>query len=358
MKILAFALSGIGDALMFSPAIRLLKQYKPNCEIDILAMYKGVKEIYETNPFVNKVIYFDFLKEGYIKSLKFLLSLRKKYDVSINVYPSNRKEYNIISFLVGAKIRLAVKYKFLDFSNLGFLNNLRIEESILNHNVETNVLMISKLLNLASEQLPPLDLFISEDIEKKAEEYFSSLKVPNSTFIFGFHPGCSTLKNHINRRWSPDYFAELINLIDKNYDAIFFLFGGPDEIELRSYIKKKSNSNRVYIINANSFLETAALIKKCDVFITNDSGLMHAAAAVKAKVLPIIGPTNLHFIKPWRTTFEAATLNLECSPCFFYSPKPLNCKRNDIKYKCVKELTPNFVFNKFKILLDHNIANK
>ncbi|MCW9065783.1 MAG: glycosyltransferase family 9 protein, partial [Ignavibacteriaceae bacterium] len=96
MKILIIALSGIGDALMFTPAIKLLRKNLPNAEIDALVMYKGAQEIYSSNQNLNKIIHFNFVEEGAVKSFKFLLQLRKKYDASINVYPSNRKEYNII----------------------------------------------------------------------------------------------------------------------------------------------------------------------------------------------------------------------------------------------------------------------
>jgi heptosyltransferase II len=99
MKILVIALSGIGDALMFTPALKLLRKNLPNAKIDALVMYRGAQEIYSSNPNLNKVIHFNFMEEGAFKSFKFLFQLRKKYDASINVYPSNRKEYNLINFL-------------------------------------------------------------------------------------------------------------------------------------------------------------------------------------------------------------------------------------------------------------------
>ena len=126
MKILILALSGIGDALMFTPALKLLRQSLPSAQIDTLVMFKGTKEIYETNPNFNKVIHFDFLKEGAANSLKFVVGLRKKYDATINVYPSNRKEYNLISFLIGAKKRVGVEYLRMNSQNLGWLNNVTV----------------------------------------------------------------------------------------------------------------------------------------------------------------------------------------------------------------------------------------
>ena len=100
MNILVNALSGIGDALMFTPSLKLLKEAYPNSEIHALVMFKAVKDFYERNPNISSVIHFDFLSEGFIKSLKFIFLLRGYYDISINVYPSNRKEYNVINYLI------------------------------------------------------------------------------------------------------------------------------------------------------------------------------------------------------------------------------------------------------------------
>ncbi len=128
MKILIIALSGIGDALMFTPALKLLKKNLPEAQIDALVMVKGAEDIYSSNPNINQVYYFDFLKERKLKSLKFVGGLRNKYDASINVYPSNRKEYNTINFLIGAKQRVGVRYLRRNKQNFGFLNNVTIPE--------------------------------------------------------------------------------------------------------------------------------------------------------------------------------------------------------------------------------------
>ena len=74
-----------------------------------------------------------------------------------------------------------------------------------------------------------------------------------------------------------------------------------------------------------------------DSISTNDSGLMHIAAAMETPVVAILGPTNKNFIYPWRVKHALARLSLPCSPCFYYSPKPLSCKLNE-SYKCITDL--------------------
>ena len=86
-------------------------------------------------------------------------------------------------------------------------------------------------------------------------------------------------------------------------------------------------------------------MKRCNVFITNYSALMHIASALGRKVVAIIGPTNKYYIHSWKTEHKIVSLNLDCSPCFFYSPKPLSCSRTDVKFKCVKELNVDLVYS-------------
>lgn len=344
MKILILALSGIGDALMFTPALKLLRQSLPNAQIDALVMFKGTKEIYQSNLNFNKVIYFDFLKEGAKNSLRFVLTLRKKYDATINVYPSNRKEYNLISYLIRAKQRVAVQYLRMNIQNLGWLNNVTILENDESHNVQTNIKMVGKLLNKKFNEEPAMELGLSEENKRFANDFLENIKIVENDFVIGFHPGCATLKNHIKRRWEPEKFAELGKKLIKEKNAKIFLFGGQEEEELKSSINSMINSDNSFIIKTEKFLESIAIMKRCNVFVTNDSALMHIASALSLKVVAIIGPTNQYYIHPWKTEYKIVSLNLDCSPCFFYSPKSLSCSRTDVKFKCIKELNVEMVY--------------
>jgi heptosyltransferase-2 len=345
MKILIIALYGIGDGGLFNPARILLRTQLPNAQIDVLVMFKGAHDIFISNPNINDVYRFDFLQEGNIKSLNYILSLRGKYDASINVYPSNRKEYNIINFLIGANKRTAVKYLRKDFANFGFLNRIRITENDSVHNVQTNIMLVEKLLNKKFDQGPPLELFINEEDEIRAQKFFSENNILKDDLVIGFHPGCATLKNHIKRRWELEKFAELGKKLIDDHHAKILIFGGPDEDELKNSVEVKIDSQDASVVNTSGVLQSAAIMKHCGVFITNDSSQMHIAAALQLKVVTIIGPTNPYYIHPWKTEHKIVTLNLNCAPCFFYSPQPLICSRDDVQFKCIKELTVDMVYN-------------
>lgn len=349
-KLLVLALSGIGDALMFTPALTVLKRAEPELEIDAVVMFKAVEEMYSNTGLFSRVIHFDFLTEGALNSLLFVIGLRGKYTHSVSVYPSNRKEYNVISLLIGAKHRGGVKYLRSDISNLGFLNNNRVQESDSQHNVVTNIELIKKLFALESVDQPPYNFPINEKNKSFAQSFLERNNFRSNELIIGMHPGCNTLKNHINRRWSPQNFARLADLLVEQHGAKIILFGGPEEADLRQEVITAARCE-ILESDAQSLPDSAALIKECSIFITNDSSLMHVSSAMSLPVVAIIGPTNTHYIHPWKTEYAIASLELECAPCFFYSPKPLECKRTDTLYKCVKELSPEWVLKEVNRIL-------
>ena len=137
---------------------------------------------------------------------------------------------------------------------------------------------------------------------------------------------------------------ELGKKLIKEKNAKVFLYGGPEEEELKSSIYKMIDSENTYVIKTEKFLQSIAIMKRCNVFVTNDSALMHVASALGLKVVAIIGPTNPNYIHPWKTEHKIVSLNLECAPCFFYTPKPLTCSRTDVQFKCIKELDVEMVY--------------
>lgn len=337
---------------MFTPALSKLKKAEPESQIDALVMFAGVKDIYQRIESISNIYYFDFIHSNPFSAFRFVSKLRHKYDAVINVYPSNRKEYNIISFIIGAKKRIAVRYNHKDKVNLGFLNNITIYENDSLHNVEENINLIAKFTGEKTDKIPPLQFVLNDDDKKFADDYLKAKSVSNEELIIGFHPGCSALKNHINRRWEPEKFAKLGRKLIKEFNAKIFVFGGPDETRLKNKIVDNIASENAIGINTKSLSQTAALMKRCRIFVTNDSSLMHVASALQLNIVSIIGPTNLNYIHPWQTNYKVASLNIECSPCFYYSPRPLTCSRNDIKFKCIKNLQVDMVFQKVKEFID------
>ncbi len=350
MKALIIALSGIGDALMFSPALSLLRQQYPGAQIDLLSMYRGVKELYEGNPDLNEVLFWDFLHRSPISSLLHLLQLRRqRYDVSINVYPQNRWPYNLISFIIGARRRLGHDYDHVNTRSLNFLNNLRIREEHRRHNVEENAKLVELLGVQLPLELPSLQVNLKPINQAEAADWLRSRGIKNSQVLVGFHAGSALFKKHINKRWAPEKFAELGRRLRKEQDAVVLLFGGPEENELKVRINREMGGAG-HVVQVPSLSTGASLIARCNVMVCNDAGLMHVASALHVPVVSIFAYTNHLRLYPWKTPHRVVRRELECSPCFYYSPRSIHCVWRIDQFRCITGIGVDEVWQAVKEL--------
>jgi lipopolysaccharide heptosyltransferase II len=337
MRILINALSGIGDAVMFSPALSVLKKHLPNSQIDILVMFQQVGEIYKLNKKVHRIHFIDFLHQSKFKSLRQIYKIRRNnYDVSIDVYPSNRKEYNLLNFMLGASRRVSTKYDNYSGANWDFLNTeLRFEVKN-RHNVLQNFDLVRVLAPEAKEEeAGDLEINISLEDEVHATEYLIDNNLTDK-FITGFHAGSATFKRHINKRWAADKYIKLAEELNQKHDAHVLLFG--TEQDVNEYINRKI-PDITSIPKSNNIMQSIALMEKCKLFVSNDTALMHVAAGLKIPTVAIFGYTNYKELFPWNSRHIIVRKELECSPCFFNSPKPVQCIfSGGEEFKCMKTI--------------------
>ena len=349
MKILINALSGNGDALMFSPSLRLLKEKLPDSEIDMLVMFRSVKEMYDQNPFLNKIHFIDFLKQSKLKSLADVRRLKKnEYDYSINVYPANRLEYNIVNAFLGAKKKIAHHYNHTEFSRAEFLNDILIDEVKDRHNVPQNLDLIKTIADVKDEDAGQMEIFVSGEDKFKAGEWIRGNNKDNK-FLVGFHPGSSLLKNHIHKRWDKNKYAELGNRLIKDDNAKILLFG--NEFDLNNEINSQMNGQGV-IASTDNYMDSIARMEHCKLFVSNDTAFMHSAAALQIPTVGIFAYTNSKELYPWKTKNAIVRKELDCSPCFYNSPNPATCIfKGEEEFKCMKMITVDVVYSAVKQLI-------
>ncbi len=350
MKILINALSGNGDALMFSPTLKVLKEKLSDAQIDMLAMYNSVKEMYSESPYINKIYFINFLHQSKIKSLKEIRKIRQnKYDISINTYPSNRFEYNVLNFLLGAKKRIAHHYIHTNFFRLEFLNSILINEVKDKHNVLQNFEIVRKLIDISTNaNIGNLEIQIkSEDIES-AQNWFRVIN-PDNKIIVGFHTGSALLKNHINKRWDKSKYAELGKRLIEKHNALILFFG--NEFELNNEINEMLG-NRGVVASTKNFMDSMARQMFCNLFVSNDTAFLHTSAAFGIPTVGIFGYTNHKELYPWNTKHIIVRKELDCSPCFYNSPKPASCLwKGEDEFKCIKKISVDEVYEACKKLM-------
>jgi heptosyltransferase-2 len=347
-KIVITPLMGMGDTLMTTPALQQIKENRPDCEITFFTFNHATRDILLNNPHIDHLWYYPIKAINFVQAtLHVLLHFSFRYDTCINFYPSNRIQYNVFAFMTGAKKLIGHTYLKMNFSQMNWLKNNTIKEEFKLHCVEENIRLLSFLkIEPDLTTIPSMKIYLTGGEKEKGHVYVKDL---NTQPIVGIHAGTSTFKNHANRRWPCEKFVEMI---DQLPDVHFLLFGTMDEVDINRDIQSAvKKSSQVTVVEEKSLREVTAIIGELDLFVSNDSGLMHIAAAMDTPVVEILGPTNPHFIYPWSVKHRIVRLDLPCSPCFFYSPKSLSCKLNN-SYECLRELDTSMVVNACKELLD------
>jgi len=270
------------------------------------------------------------------------------FDVSINIYPENRREYNFFSYVLAAKKRIGIRYGHRNWQNLNWLNTDLITEDDSYHCVEENVRLLKALgitPEINEEQLPNLELHLLPEHAAFADEWMKDHGVESRQNLIGFHAGTALFKNHIMRRWAPEKFAGLAKRLKKELGATILLFGGPDDIEPNGIIMNLCGDD-IIEVRTRSILDSVAIMQRMSLFISNDSALMHIAGALDLPTVAIFGPTNETYVHPWKTKYEIVHTGIDCRPCFYYSPKPLTCYRSSEEhFLCMKDIEVENVFD-------------
>lgn len=348
MKIILFCLPGMGDTIMFTPCLKPLREKYPKAKIVALTMFSASEEVLKNNPNLDQVILWEFLTQPKLHSLRFIWRLRKeRFDLSITPFPAYRRDYHLISFAVGAEERIAHRFSKGYFTQFTFLNTKTIPMSEELRNVENNLNLLTLLgIHLGSEELK-LDLNPSEAAERFAHTFLLPLQLSDKNPIIGVHPGSIHYRKAWHKRWPKEKFASLCDRLITQYKAKILIFEGPSERGLAKEIADLMRNKPVTVANLK-LGQVMAIIKKCHLFIANNSGLMHIAAATGTPVVVITGPTNPKWDGPWGVKYRIVRKALTCSPCYTYTLPYFSCRRKD--FACLYEVTVEEVLEKVKEL--------
>lgn len=285
-KILLLSLSGIGNYLMQSPTIEALRKAYPKSHITLWIAPRGTRTLAKHNPHVNEVIEAP-IKKNLMGHLRMIYKLRTThYNLGIVLSPGQLIKSAAYLFLAGIPQRIGHKYPLFGKEAKLFLTHAIPEDPRL-HDIEQNLNLL-KTLGISYSPLPThYSLTIPLSAQKRAEDLISKFQIPTSKRLVGAHPGSAP--NFLWKRWPLKHWVELgERLIKKNYHIL--IFGGADEIKLKR--KLQARLGKYSTIIETDLSTTAAIMQKCESFVSNDSGLMHLAAAAGVKTYGLFGPTD------------------------------------------------------------------
>jgi heptosyltransferase-2 len=286
--------SGIGDALMSTPALRHLRKKVPSAQLDILTS-KAVDPMFESDPTVDGRWSLEACR-SWRGFLRLLHALRKhRYDIYLGTIPSNTIVQALIPFLVGIPLRIKHRTPHSGFRDYDFLYH-RVEPlSMARHRIDCNLDLLKAIGISVDDADRSPRIYIGSEDENRADGWIREAGTGGS--LIGFHPGCNPAAAF--KRWAPDNYAKLADFLSDRYGARIVVVGGPDEREDVERLKSLMRTTCIDLVGRCTLQETAAVIKRCRFFVTNDSGIMHLATAVGVPTFAIFGPKDERHIGPY-----------------------------------------------------------
>ena len=325
-KILVIQTAFLGDVILATPVLKALKIIFPKTQVDVITIPE-TSIIFEHNPNVSEQIIFN-KKQPIKKIVSFFRIIavlrRNRYDAAISIQSSITSALMMV--LGGIPVRVG-------FERQKFLTR-KVTEKL---GIHTRVRYLRLLQPFSQETFDSqTEIFWSSKEAQKSQNLVESFK-KNDYFLFGIAPGSVW---H-TKRWLQEYFIELLKLL--SYEKIkIFMIGGEKEKQLCYEIIKRTNTSAIIVAGSMSATESAALVNKLDLMITNDSAPLHIANAVKTDVIAFFGPTvPNHGFYPYQENDKIMEIELYCRPCSKHGGK----KCPEKHFRCMKDISPQMVYN-------------
>ena len=326
-KILLIRLSSLGDVVLTTPAIRAVRANFPNAHIAMLVA-KQSADVLRENPNLDEIITFDRLAKdkdtGEMWRIVRLLRERK-FTLAIDLQRKFRTEMH----LSGATERVGK----------GWLCTTRVLEQG-NKHATSHYFDLLHAVDIPAED-QKLELFLAESERRDAVQRLKTAGVVDARLKVGLFPGAGWKL----REWMPERFAAIGDRLVQHFDADVLIFGGQKESELVHTVVNLMHTHAIPFAGNLQIRQLAACIEQCDLFVTNDTGPMHIAAAVGTPTISLFGPGNHIRFQPLGALHETIRHAVPCSPCKQFTDK---CKDNI----CMKGIGVDEVWNSISSVLE------
>ena len=302
-RVLLVRLSSLGDVLLMTPLLNLLRAVCPQAEIDVLTKLE-YRDLLRCNPGVTRLLTFDSEQ-----SLSHTLSgLRARtYDLAVDLHFTLRSQ--LLLRMVRARRRLTYNKRVLRRAAL-----VRLGWNTLRNSMSVPELYAAPLRRLGLEgHLGPPTMHLDSGSAKAALDHIArSLPGGFNGPLLALAPGA----RWPTKRWPVERFAAVARDLSKEKGAAVVVLGGPGEVQLASALCDNLDVPVIDVAGTLSLMRSAALLSRCSLLISNDSGLMHMATALQVPVVAIFGPTVQEFgFYPFQAPAEVLSDPLPCRPC-------------------------------------------
>ena len=307
-RLLIRSTNWIGDAVMTTPAVRTIRRNFPDAHIGMLAK-PWVAPVFAHSPHVDETIIYDVngRHRGIGGTIRMARDLRAhRFDAAILL--QNAIEAALIAFMAGIPNRIGFD---TDARRLLLTHAVSCTKAIKSIHQTGYYLKILEGLGLVAGK-QHLELSIGTQDRLQAQKHLLENGVKAESMLIGLNPSATFGPA---KQWFPERYAALGDRLNQDLGATILIFGGPSDRELGETISGLMTVPAIDLSGRTSLGEAMALIDRCNAFVTNDSGLMHVAAALKTPLVAIFGPTDSTTTSPYSDKSRVVRVPIECSPC-------------------------------------------
>ncbi|MCX5808976.1 MAG: glycosyltransferase family 9 protein [Proteobacteria bacterium] len=336
-NILIIRLSSLGDVLMSIPAVVAIRNTFSEAHISWL-VEGSVGQLLSHQEFIDNVIEFPrhsiaraFKKSDPIRGIREIKTFIKKlreinYDIIADFHGIIKSA--IFSMLARGDRRLGFGKMYAKEKSHLFYGETVTANSKRIHKVERNMLIARHLG--ANGDIPQVSLTVPAHFDTYIDDFFS--KAGLTSPVFAVNPFSSS--QGIYKRWDLKQYEEIIKKIYDTIGAQVIILWGPGEKREAEHLRKMGGDRAILSCPTN-VPQLFSLLKRIDMYIGGDSGVMHLAAFAGCPILAIFGPTDVNINAPYSKNCTIVRKDLLCSPC-----KNKNCQSR----KCLTDITVDEVF--------------
>jgi heptosyltransferase-2 len=307
-KVLIRSANWVGDGVMSLPAIASVRLTFPRAKISILAKPR-VADLFHKNPAVDQVFLYESpgIHQGLRGKWRLARQLKKE-GFELAVLLQNAFEAALISFLAGIPRRAGYDR---DGRGLLLTHPVAVDRKMKKaHQIDYYLGLVESLGFHRPERIPSLK--VSKEGQEEAGQMLQSLGLKDSPGLVGISPGATYGSA---KQWFPERYGALADRIARNLGASVLIFGNEGDKKVASQVCQNARVPLIDLTGMTTLGQAVALISRCRLFVTNDSGLMHVAAALGIPVIAIFGSTDPERTGPLGAVCRVVRKSVPCAPC-------------------------------------------
>lgn len=319
----------IGDAVMSEPALSAVRAAFPTADIT-LWVKPAVAELFQHHPAIDHTLIYEHRGRHARMSGKWALTRelkRGRFDLAILF--QNAFEAALLAFLGGIPYR----YGYATDGRSILLSDAIavLQRASLAHQTHYYLDLLRPLRAQTVPRAPRL--YVHEQEERTMRQRLAEMGIQATDALIGLNPGSTYGRA---KRWLPERFAETADRLADDTGARVVIVGASGEEELGQAIAHAMRNRSVVLSGRTSIRELMAVTKRCRLFLTNDTGPMHIAAAFGVPIVAVFGPTDFRTTAPYGTDHTIVRRAVECSPCLL--------RECPIDHRCMTGVTVEHVY--------------